>query len=485
MKIGFISMPLIGHINSMTALARTIQARGHEVVFIGIPDVGPYAVAAGLKFVPYGEEEVPAGSSAGALAPVAKLSGIAATRWTIEGAGRAMFQLASRQLPRVVAEERIEALVIDTIHMYLEVVAIKLGIPYAHVWSVLNIDFSGATLPSVLPGRNEDTPEGRAQNIAALKQSDNAFFGIVQELAEEYADSVGLKLDWSNPRETVSRHAAAIVSQIPSEFDLPGITWPSAFHYAGPFFDEAGREAIPFAWERLDARPLVYASLGTLVNGHEIIYQTILSAVERIPEIQVVLSKGTNIGLAGLGPIPANVIVVDKAPQLEILKRAALCVTHAGLNTVLESLARGLPMVAIPIAYDQFGVAVRIAHHGVGEFLEIENLTVDGLERLIRKVLSTPAYRDRARYFKHLIADRCGLDLAAGAIERAFEQTIYNDARVESACEVSLPKTNKFMQRDQRGLPVVTVSDLGEASRKAGQIDGIAASPAHASPLPA
>jgi zeaxanthin glucosyltransferase len=73
------------------------------------------------------------------------------------------------------------------------------------------------------------------------KQSDNAFFGIVQEIAEEYADSVGLELDWRNPRETVSRHAVAIVSQIPGEFDLPGITWPRPFHYAGPFFYEAGR----------------------------------------------------------------------------------------------------------------------------------------------------------------------------------------------------------------------------------------------------
>jgi zeaxanthin glucosyltransferase len=443
----------------MTALARTMQAPGHEVVFIGIPDVGPYAAAAQLKFVPFGEEEVPLGSSAGTLAPVAKLSGTEATRWTIEGAGRAMFQLASQQLPRVVAEERIEALVIDTIHMYLEVVAIKLGIPYAHVWSVLNIDFSGATLPSVLPGRHEDTPEGRAQNIKALKQSENAFFGIVRELAEEYADNVGLKLDWSNPRETVSRNAVAIVSQIPREFDLPGITWPSVFHYAGPFFDEAGRETIPFDWGRLDARPLVYASLGTLVNGHELIYQAILSAVERIPEIQVVLSKGTNIELADLGPIPANVVVVDKAPQLELLKRSVLCVTHAGLNTVLESLAQGLPMVAIPIAYDQFGVAVRIAHHGVGEFLEIGNLTVDGLEGLIRKVLSTPAYRDKAGYFKNMIADRRGLDLATEAIERAFEQTVVPGPRAR--VRRGPPNTSNFMKRDPRGLPVVTVGDFG------------------------
>ena len=89
------------------------------------------------------EEEFPAGSCAVALAPVAKLHGIEATRWTIQGAGRAFFQAASKRLPRAIAETRVDALVLDTIHMYLEVVPMSLGIPYAHVWAILNIDFSG------------------------------------------------------------------------------------------------------------------------------------------------------------------------------------------------------------------------------------------------------------------------------------------------------------------------------------------------------
>ena len=424
MKLGFISMPLTGHLNPMIALARKLQSRGHEIVFIGIPDVGPYVRAADLTFVSYCEEELPAGSSASILAPAAKLHGMETTRWTIQGAGRAMFQLASQHLPRVIAETGVEALVIDTIHMYLELVPMSLGIPYAHVWAILNIDFSGTTLPSVVEGQHEDTPEARVRNIEDLKKSDNAFFGIVQGLAEEYAEQAGLKFDWSNPPATVSRHAAAVVSQTPKEFDFPGIPWPSQFHYAGPFFDEGGREPIPFAWEKLDSRPLVYASLGTLVNGLDSIYKTILPAVGRMPDIQVVLAKGSNIELADLGPIPPNVIVVDKAPQLELLKRSVLCITHAGLNTALESLAQGVPMVAIPIGYDQFGVAIRIAYHGVGEFLEVDNLTVDNLHELIQKVLHTHAYREKAQYFENVIAKRRGLDIAAEAIESAFEQAI-------------------------------------------------------------
>jgi hypothetical protein len=62
MKIGFVSMPLSGHLNPMTALARRLQSRGNEVVFFGVPDVEPFARAAGLDFVPYGEKEYPVGS---------------------------------------------------------------------------------------------------------------------------------------------------------------------------------------------------------------------------------------------------------------------------------------------------------------------------------------------------------------------------------------------------------------------------------------
>jgi zeaxanthin glucosyltransferase len=53
MKIGFVSMPLSGHLNPMTALARRLQSRGNEIVFFGVPDVEPFARAAGLGECPW------------------------------------------------------------------------------------------------------------------------------------------------------------------------------------------------------------------------------------------------------------------------------------------------------------------------------------------------------------------------------------------------------------------------------------------------
>jgi zeaxanthin glucosyltransferase len=207
----------------------------------------------------------------------------------------------------------------------------------------------------------------------------------------------------------------------------PGPRWMLGMpcrHYAGPFHDNEGREPVPFPWEKLTDKPLIYASMGTLVNGLNNVYGAILEAVGEFPEMQVVLSVGKNFNPGDLGPVPSNTIVVRIPPQIELLKRAALCITHAGLNTALEALAQGVPMVAIPIGYDQPGVAARIAYHGVGEFVEVGNLTARHLSELIAKVTANRNYRDKARWFQKVIAKARGLDLAADIIERVFGERI-------------------------------------------------------------
>jgi MGT family glycosyltransferase len=242
----------------------------------------------------------------------------------------------------------------------------------------------------------------------------------VEEVAKSWAEKNGLQIDWSSSHPTASK--LAIVTQTPREFDFPGARWPATFHYTGPFLDDAGREPIPFAWERLTGQPLVYASMGTLVNGSEHVFRSILDVAGGLPDTQLVLSVGNNLSVGDLGPVPANTIVVPKAPQIELLKRAVLCITHGGINTVFEALAQGVALVAIPVGFDQPGVAARIAYHGVGEFVPVRSLTRAALTEAVQKVLKHPSYRDKARYFQNVIAETHGLDLAADVIERAFQE---------------------------------------------------------------
>ena len=417
MKIGFVCLPVSGHLNPMTALARRLQARGNEVVFIGIPDAEATVRAADLNFASYCEEEFPLGSGSKHWAGVAKLHGHEAIKYMARAWSPKLLQAALQHLPKTLSDHGIDALVLDTSHSFLQLVPISLGMPYVHIWNILNIDYSGKTPACFFSWPYDATPEGIARNINGLKGMGD-WYAPLKAIAKTYAEENGLDIDWNSPALTFSK--LALISQTPREFDFPNIDWPPQFHYAGPFHDGAGRQQVPFPWEKLTGKPLIYSSMGTLLNGLEPVYRSILGGVEKLSDVQVVLSIGNNINPEDLGKIPANTIVVRRAPQIELLKRAALCITHAGLNTALESLAQGVPMVAIPISFDQPGVAARIAYHGVGEFIEVEDLSAERLSELVRAVLESPNYRDKARYFQRVIAQTRGLDVAAEIVEHAF-----------------------------------------------------------------
>jgi MGT family glycosyltransferase len=428
MKIGFLSQPLTGHLNPMAALARKLASRGHEVAFIGIPDIEPVVRAADLDFVPFCENEFPSGSVAKRWGAVANLEGLDALRYTALELPPPLLRAGLEHLPRKIAQTGVNALVIDSVYR-LEIVPMHLRLPYVQIWNSLHFDFSGSTPLNLYSWPHETSPEAVARNtrgLQILREIGKKAMPIVQS----YAERNGLRIDWSNPAAAVSK--LAVITQTPREFDFPIPNLPPQFHYAGPLHDNEGRAPVSFPWEKLTGQPLIYASLGTLLNGLTNVYGKILEAVSEFPEMQVVLSVGRNLGPGDLGPIPPNTIVVPLAPQIELLKRATLCMTHAGLNTTLEALAQGVPMVAIPIGYDQPGVATRIAYHRVGEFVEIGNLTARRLSELIAKVKSNPRYRDKALWFQKVLRETRGLDVAADIIERVFAKRLETDGNFSS-----------------------------------------------------
>jgi zeaxanthin glucosyltransferase len=427
MKIGFLSLPVAGHLNPMTALARKLQSRGYEIVFIGVPDIEPVVRAAGLDFVSFCEKEYPPGSVAKKLDGVAKLHGLDVIRYTAREVTSRLIKAAFEHLPEKIAETGVNALVLDTAYRLIEVVPIHLGLPYVQVWNILHYDLSGSTPLALYSWPHQTGPEALARNVAGL-QIVSEYREAMLPIAQAYAEQNGLEIDWSNPAATISK--LAVITQTPKEFDFPIPRLPPQFHYAGPFHDNVGRELVAFPWERLTRKPLIYSSLGTLANGLNKAYRIILEAVAEFPDMQVVLSVGRNINPGDLGAIPSNTVVVRIAPQIALLKRAALCITHAGLNTTLEALAQGVPMVAIPIGYDQPGVAARISYHGVGEFVEIGDLTPRNLSELILKVTTNPNYRDKARRFQRIIGKTRGLDIAADIIERVFGDDVEDEQGV-------------------------------------------------------
>jgi UDP:flavonoid glycosyltransferase YjiC (YdhE family) len=116
--------------------------------------------------------------------------------------------------------------------------------------------------------------------------------------------------------------------------------------------------------------------------------------------------------------------VVSYAPQLELLARARLTLTHAGLNTVLDSLTFGVPLVAIPITYEQPAIARRIRYTGVGETISLGRLNPGRLRDRIAWILSPDSpYSANARRVGESIRR------AGGGVRRAADIVLAHTAK--------------------------------------------------------
>ena len=118
-----------------------------------------------------------------------------------------------------------------------------------------------------------------------------------------------------------------------------------------------------------------------------------------------------------LGPLPENVIATSYAPQLELLEKASLTVTHGGLNTVLDSLSCGVPMIVVPLTYEQPAIAMRVARIGAGKVLPLSCVSSQRLRTEIGQVSSCSAYAVRAKGMAASIRAAGGVARAAQLIE--------------------------------------------------------------------
>jgi MGT family glycosyltransferase len=403
----------------MSTLAHAVQALGHEVVFLGMPDAEELVRSCGLEFVPVAGHMFPKGEMARRARHLSQLSGSDALAYTMElyaDGARAVLEDG----PRALAEMRPDALVLDATQTGLNLIALQQGLPFVHVCNALHFDLSGHTPFCVFPWPYEDTPEARARNQQGLQGFASAIASL-NAIRKDYVERNRLGIDPDDPDAAISR--LAWITQCPKEFDFPGDHYPEYFHYAGPMHARSLRPDADFPWERLTGEPLIYASMGTLQNGSERIFQTIVAAAEA-PGRQLVLSIGRNLDPASIGSVAASTIVVRHAPQLPLLERASLCITHAGLNTTLESLSAGVPLVAIPIANDQHGVGARITYTGTGQVVPSTGLSVERLREAVEAVIAGQQYRGRARELQAAIQQTDGLNKAANIIDRVLRGAV-------------------------------------------------------------
>ena len=113
-------------------------------------------------------------------------------------------------------------------------------------------------------------------------------------------------------------------------------------------------------------------------------------------------------------------LVVNYAPHQQLIEKANLIITHAGMNTVLGALTSGKPILAIPITNEQPGIAARLARTGAGEALNLKQLTIYKLQELIKRVLTEKSYQQNALKMQEAIRRAGGVSRAADIIEQVL-----------------------------------------------------------------
>ena len=409
MHFGIICPPVPGHIHPFGALGRELIGRGHRVTLFHMQDLEERVRREEIDFVPIGASDHPPGSLGRSLAELGQLQGTAALRFTIRAVGRTTAMML-RDGPDAIHQAKVTALLVDQMEPAGGTLAEHLGLPFITVCNALALNREPDIPPPFTPWRFQRSWWSRMRNRVGYAVSDRLTRPISRVVAHQRS-RWGLA-PHAKPEDSFS--TLAQISQQTEEFDFPRRLLPPEFHYVGPLRRNQSTP-VSFPWRRLDGRPLVYASLGTLQNSRLGVFQCFAEACEGL-DAQLVIAHGGGLQPSEESTLRGNVVVTGYAPQRELIERARLTLTHAGLNTVLDSLSFGVPAIAIPITYEQPAIAERLRRTGAGVSIPLPGLKARRLRESICRILADPRFYARAGEIAAGIRKAGGVGRAADII---------------------------------------------------------------------
>ncbi|KAA2239305.1 glycosyl transferase [Chitinophaga agrisoli] len=263
--------------------------------------------------------------------------------------------------------------------------AVKRGIPYA----------TAVTAPAAVRAM-DDLPKVKEwgdQKIMALQQS----LGLEAEYPIQCSDTMTLVFT--------------------SKTFFGDTDLPPAYRFPGPVIQHRPA-AIPFEWERfyhMGAPHKVLVSIGTTFDHtyKKEFFSKVIAALGNEPLTAVVVSDPDLFD-----SWPDNFIVQPKVPQLALLPHLDAVICHGGHNTVCETISHGLPLVVIPIAYDQSFVAGCVTATGCGLRLNFKRFKPDHLKQAVWEILQEPSYTNAALQVKQSFEAAGGTAKTADLLEQ-------------------------------------------------------------------
>ncbi len=368
-RILFISIPEKGHLNPMIAPAVHLRERGHTVAFFAGRNVSDQVHRAGLEVVPEMlEQPLPTPENRGDMFARQVRDRVWLRSWIkellVEQAGPQI-----EPLRQVIHNFHPAVIVADPMIYAAIIAAFREKIPWVALSNSLN------------PVLDESVRSDLLDTVAALATDRETLFS-----------QHGLKVsfrgcDALSPWLTVAFTTSKFIGR-----EVPGV------NLVGPSLPAGSRgDEVDFPWQRLRPdRPLVYVSFGSQIYHQPEIFGRIIAATRDLG-VQLVIAAQQLHGAPDFDRLPDHVLTCAYAPQLRLLPKARVFITHGGANSVMEAIRFGVPLLISPVCNDQFHQAHYVRQSGVGVVLDLFHATSEECRETIRKLLDDPAYRKRMK----------------------------------------------------------------------------------------
>ncbi|GHA96137.1 hypothetical protein GCM10009069_18890 [Algimonas arctica] len=429
--LALITLPLSGHQRPMIAAARALQTAGHRPVVVGPPDLTA-KIADDIETLTVGENDLPPG----------QLDALCAcfTRMTSWGDVRQMFstvatlsQFYLTHLPVALDRLGADAILHDQLEPGAGLVARGLsrsyGVKHISLACALPMNREASVPPPFMGWRYRPSPFGYWLN--------GGYYNVVNWLMAEQgrvlasgARRFGLTKpeglqDWQQAwsvDDGISR--TTDLAQGLASLDYPRAAPPT---YLGPLRDGiASYPGLETLDSERDGRPLAFISLGTLMGGRTRILSAMATAADA-RGLQPVVVHGGRLAEPG-SELPRGTITRDFLNQQEVLSEARVAIIHGGYNSTTDAVAAGVPLVTVPLAFEQGAIAARVERAGLGRTVGSFGPSLSPrIQLALGDVLSSKTVAQATRRARYEAMAAPGLSGLVAAVNSALGQSINAD----------------------------------------------------------
>ncbi|XP_030624659.1 UDP-glucuronosyltransferase 2C1 isoform X2 [Chanos chanos] len=189
-------------------------------------------------------------------------------------------------------------------------------------------------------------------------------------------------------------------------FEFPRLTMPNVV-YIGGFQCKPSKPLPPELEDFVQGSGddgVILMSLGTLVKGLPIeITSEIAAAFAQLPQRVIWRHPGERPHNLG-----NNTLLVKWMPQNDLLghPKTRAFVAHGGTNGIYESIYHGVPVLGLPLLFDQFENVLRLEVRGAAKVLDVTKLNSQRFLEALRELLHEPSYRENMQRLSRLHRDK-------------------------------------------------------------------------------